>query len=142
MTPVRADDGEEVELMNGGGGNSGGSGGGGSGSGENPEEEMLGGEEELPSAMAAAQHGITVKENGNSKTEEVSGSGSGSGSEKEKGLENLDNIIGLEKKKKEKDVDILVALIIPRPGEKGAAPNDEGKVAEEMKEEEEGKTSA
>ena len=126
--------------MNGGGGNSGGNG------GENPEEEMLGGEEELPSAMAAAQHGITVKENGSSKTEEVSESGSGSGEkekekEKEKSLENLDNIIGLEEKNK-KDVDILVALISPRPGEKGAAPNDEGKVAEEMKEEEEGKTSA
>ena len=142
MTPVRADDGEEVELMNSGGGGGGGSGSG--SGGENPEEEMLGGEEELPSAMAAAQHGITVKENGNSKTEEVSESGSGSGKEKEKekSLENLDNIIGLEKKKNKKDVDILVALISPRPGEKGAAPNDEGKVAEEVKEEEEGKTSA
>ena len=131
MTPVRADDGEEVELVNGSDGNGGGGGGG--GSGENPEEEMVGGEdEELPSAMAAAQHGITVKENGGSKTEV---SESGSGSEKGKGLENLDHIIG-------SDDSTLAALISPRPGDKGAAPSDEGKVADEVKEEEEGKTSA
>ena len=82
--------------------------------------------------MAAAQHGIKV-ESGGSKVEE---SGGGEDTPKNevvaKGVPgaqvDLDGIIGGSSTAN------LDALISPRPGEKGAAPMDEGKVAEEGKE--------
>jgi tetratricopeptide (TPR) repeat protein len=106
VTPVRADEGRSSSTMM-----------------ENPEDE------ELPSAMAAAQHGIKVENtgssgdgggnsNGESIVEKVEVRGSGN-----VGMQNLDSIIG--------GGPDLEAMISPRPGEKGAAPSDEGKAAEE-----------
>ena len=114
VTPVRAETNEDGMM-------------------ENPEEgRQHEEEEELPSAMAAAQHGIKV-ESGGSKVEE---SGEDSQTKNEavaKGVVpgaqvDLDGIIGGSSTAN------LDALISPRPGEKGAAPMDEGKVAEEGKE--------
>ena len=115
VTPVRAETNEDGMM-------------------ENPEEgRQQDDEEELPSAMAAAQHGIKV-ESGGSKVEE---SGEGEDTPKNEAVAkgvvpgaqvDLDNIIGGSSTAN------LDALISPRPGEKGAAPMDEGKVAEEGKE--------
>ena len=96
VTPVRAEDGGGSAMM------------------ENPEEDDH--YEELPSAMAAASHGIKVD-----KVDSNSGGGDGGG---DVGGVNLDNIIG-------GSGGDLTGLISPRPGDKGSAPMDEGKVAEE-----------
>ena len=115
VTPVRAETNEDGMM-------------------ENPEEgRQHDEEEELPSAMAAAQHGIKV-ESGGSKVEESGVEDSPTKNEAvAKGVVpgaqvDLDGIIGGSSTAN------LDALISPRPGEKGAAPMDEGKVAEEGKE--------
>ena len=104
--------------------------GGGGGIGmENPEEE-------LPSAMAAGNIGIVV-DNTKDETKVESSPLPQSVQKNEKmknGLENLDSIIGSDAKGNE---EVLKGMISPRPGEKGSAPMDEGKVSQT----DEGKTA-
>ena len=126
VTPVRAEGAdtfvEEDSSMIGGGGGIG---------MENPEEE-------LPSAMAASNIGIVV-DNTKDETKVESSPLPQSVQKNEKmknGLENLDSIIDSDAKGKGNE-EVLKGMISPRPGEKGSAPMDEGKVSQT----DEGKTA-
>ena len=126
VTPVRAEGAdtflEEDSSMIGGGGGIG---------MENPEEE-------LPSAMAASNIGIVV-DNTKDETKVESSPLPQSAQKNEKmknGLENLDSIIDSDAKGKGNE-EVLKGMISPRPGEKGSAPMDEGKVSQS----DEGKTA-
>ena len=107
--------------------------GGGGGIGmENPEEE-------LPSAMAASNIGIVVdntKDETKVESSPLPQSVQNNDEKMKNGLENLDSIIDSDAKGKGNE-EVLKGMISPRPGEKGSAPMDEGKVSQT----DEGKTA-